>query len=214
MGDRKETGHDNARPIIVYTRVANCWFPKVNSIVENLSLDNWAHIRRARLESLPWAGIGHCKEPGDARPPRFKTVARSHLDRIYEARAVASQFLERPQAWYTTFGVKQFFFRIFSPAGGSNFPPMLSARPGRRRHDRGPPLAAIVAVNVAECPFWVTGGKTPREYIFSELPHVADIAGSAFHDLASPLVSQITAFLGPSNSRESSDPTMSRGYPE
>jgi len=76
VGDRKETGHDNARPIIVYTRVANCWFPKVNSIVENLSLDNWAHIRRSRLESSPWAGIGHCKEPGDGRPPRFKTVAR------------------------------------------------------------------------------------------------------------------------------------------
>jgi hypothetical protein len=98
VGDRKETGHDNARPIIVYTRVANCWFPKVNSIyigqrVEDLWLHNWAHIRRSRLESSPWAGIGHCKEPGDARPPRFKTVARSHLDRIYEARAVASQFL-------------------------------------------------------------------------------------------------------------------------
>jgi hypothetical protein len=40
----------------------------------------------------------------------------------------------------------------------------------------------------------INGGKTPSEYIFSELPQVADIAGSAFHDLASPLVSQITAF--------------------
>ena len=55
-------------------------------------------------------------------------------------------------------------------------------------------LRRIVAVNVAECPFWVTGGKTPREYIFSELPQVADIARSAFHDLASPLVPQITEF--------------------
>ena len=44
-------------------------------------------------------------------------------------------------------------------------------------------------------PLWVTGGKTPSEYIFSELTQVADIARSAFfHDLASPLVSQITAF--------------------
>jgi hypothetical protein len=41
---------------------------------------------------------------------------------------------------------------------------------------------------------WVTGGKTPSEYIFSELPQVADIARRAFHDLVSPLVSQIMAF--------------------
>jgi hypothetical protein len=40
----------------------------------------------------------------------------------------------------------------------------------------------------------VTGGKTPSEYIFSKLPQVADIARSVFHDLASPFVSQITAF--------------------
>jgi len=45
-----------------------------------------------------------------------------------------------------------------------------------------------------QCLEWVTGGKTPSEYIFSELPQVADIARSAFHDLASLLVSQVTAF--------------------
>ena len=45
-----------------------------------------------------------------------------------------------------------------------------------------------------ECPNRVTGGKTPSEYIFSELPQVADIAKSPFHHVASPLVSQITAF--------------------
>ena len=44
------------------------------------------------------------------------------------------------------------------------------------------------------CPERVKGGKTPGEYIFSELPQVADIARSAFHDVASPLVSKITAF--------------------
>jgi hypothetical protein len=33
-------------------------------------------------------------------------------------------------------------------------------------------------------PEWVTGGKTPSEYIFSELPQVADIVRSAFHHLA------------------------------
>jgi hypothetical protein len=38
------------------------------------------------------------------------------------------------------------------------------------------------------------GGKTPSEYNLSELPQVAEIARSAFHDLASPLVSQITAY--------------------
>jgi peptide/nickel transport system substrate-binding protein len=32
VSDRKQTGHDNARPIIFYTRVANCWFPKVKGL--------------------------------------------------------------------------------------------------------------------------------------------------------------------------------------
>ena len=32
----------------------------------------------------------------------------------------------------------------------------------------------------AEGPLWVTGGKTPSEDIFSELPQVADINRSAF----------------------------------
>ena len=40
----------------------------------------------------------------------------------------------------------------------------------------------------------VTGGKTLSEYIFSGLPQVADIARTAFHSSASPLVLQITAF--------------------
>ena len=43
-------------------------------------------------------------------------------------------------------------------------------------------------------PLSLTGGKTRSEYIFSEFPQVADISGSAFHDLVSPLVSQIMAF--------------------
>jgi hypothetical protein len=43
-------------------------------------------------------------------------------------------------------------------------------------------------------PFWVTSGKTPSEYMFSELPQVADIVRSAFDHLANPLVLQITAF--------------------
>ena len=36
------------------------------------------------------------------------------------------------------------------------------------------------------CLKWVTGGKTPSEYMFSELPQVADIARSVFHHLANP----------------------------
>jgi hypothetical protein len=40
-------------------------------------------------------------------------------------------------------------------------------------------LAAIVAVNVAECLFWVRGSKTHSEYIFSELSHIADIHKAA-----------------------------------
>ena len=39
-------------------------------------------------------------------------------------------------------------------------------------------LAAVVAVNVPECLFWVTGGKTCCEYMFSELPQIADIVGA------------------------------------
>jgi hypothetical protein len=35
---------------------------------------------------------------------------------------------------------------------------------------------------------WVTSGKSPSEYMFSELPQVADIVRSPFHHLASPLV--------------------------
>ena len=55
-------------------------------------------------------------------------------------------------------------------------------------------LATVAAGRSAARPFRVTDGKTPSEYIFSELPQVADIARSVFHDLASALVSQITAF--------------------
>jgi hypothetical protein len=43
-------------------------------------------------------------------------------------------------------------------------------------------------------PVWVTGGKTRSEYIFSELPQVADIRQERiFDDLASSIVTQITA---------------------
>ena len=41
---------------------------------------------------------------------------------------------------------------------------------------------------------WVTGCKTPSEYMFSELPPTADIVRNAFHHFANPLVLQITAF--------------------
>src|SRR6516164_392246 len=66
---------------------------------------------------------------------------------------------------------------------------------------------------VSRCPSWVTGSKTPSEYIFPELPQVADIARSAFHDLTIPLVSQITAFWVQA-SRLSSTQKMPRDHPE
>jgi len=68
---------------------------------------------------------------------------------------VACQLLERPQAWYTIFGVKQFFFRIFSPAVAAIFRRCSPQGRVAEGDDRGPPLSAIVAVYVAECPFWV-----------------------------------------------------------
>jgi hypothetical protein len=43
-------------------------------------------------------------------------------------------------------------------------------------------------------PLRVTGGKTPSEYMFSELPQLADIVRSAFDHLENPLVLRITAF--------------------
>ena len=46
------------------------------------------------------------------------------------------------------------------------------------------PSRAAVGPAFRERPLWVTGGKTPSEYIFSELPQVADIVRSAFHHLA------------------------------
>ena len=58
------------------------------------------------------------------------------------------------------------------------------------------------------------GGKTPSEYMFSELPQVADIVRSAFHHLANPFVLRITAFWARANSWLSSDPTMPRDHPE
>jgi hypothetical protein len=54
---------------------------------------------------------------------------------------------------------------------------------------------ATLLKNAARCPNRVTGGKTRSEYIFSELPQVADIRQERFFDdLANPFVSQITAF--------------------
>ena len=38
----------------------------------------------------------------------------------------------------------------------------------------------------------VKGGKTPREYMLSELPQAADIGRSAFHHSANPLALRIT----------------------
>ena len=42
----------------------------------------------------------------------------------------------------------------------------------------------MARAELPQSPNWVTGGKTPSEYIFSELPQVADIVSSAFHHLA------------------------------
>ena len=46
----------------------------------------------------------------------------------------------------------------------------------------------------AASPLWVTGGKTPSEYMLSELPQLADIVGRVRRYSASPLVLRITAF--------------------
>jgi hypothetical protein len=59
-----------------------------------------------------------------------------------------------------------------------------------------PPVAGDRA-SYPDCRLGVMGGKTPSEFMFSELPQVADIVRSAFHHLANPLVLQITVFWVP-----------------
>ena len=61
---------------------------------------------------------------------------------------------------------------------------------------------------------WVTDGKTLSEDMFSELPQVADIVGSAFDHLSDPTRITDHCILGPSNSRLSSRATMPRDHPE
>ena len=48
------------------------------------------------------------------------------------------------------------------------------------------PCRLIGAMATQESPVKVTGGKTPSEYMFSELPQVADIARRAFSILPTP----------------------------
>ena len=52
----------------------------------------------------------------------------------------------------------------------------------------------VIDQGPVKCLLWVTGGKTPSEYMFSELPQLADIVRSAFDHLENPLVLRITAF--------------------
>jgi hypothetical protein len=74
-------------------------------------------------------------------------------------------------------------------------------------------LATVAAGRSAPRPLRVTGGKTPSEDMFPELPQGADIVGSPFHHLASPFVLQITGFWS-EHFRLSADATMRRDYPE
>src|SRR6516165_785777 len=60
---------------------------------------------------------------------------------------------------------------------------------------------------------WVTCGKTPSEYIFSELPQVADIVRSV-SSFSEPTGIADHCVLGPNNSKLSSGPTMRRDHPE
>ena len=62
-------------------------------------------------------------------------------------------------------------------------------------------------------PVWVTGGKTPSEYIVSELPQVADIAGARFTIWRAPRIADHDV-LGPSNSRGALIQKMPRDHPE
>ena len=61
---------------------------------------------------------------------------------------------------------------------------------------------------------WVTGGKTPSEYMFSELPQLADIVSRAFDHLEKPLVLRITAFRLRAIPGLSSGPTMPLDHAE
>ena len=82
----------------------------------------------------------------------------------------------------------------------------------RRFSSLSPGLSEIANVMIelrsVECLLWVTGGKTPSEYIFSELTQVADIARSAFHHVATPSYRR-SLRSGPSHFRLSSGPIIS-----
>ena len=72
---------------------------------------------------------------------------------------------------------------------------------------RSRPRCRILSLHSGYC--GVTDGKTPSEYIFSELSQVADLAWSAFHRLARPPRIADHCVLGPSDPRLSSGPIIS-----
>ena len=63
-----------------------------------------------------------------------------------------------------------------------------------RRERLGPGPQSQPSLARGRSRLWVTGGKAPSEYMFSELPQLADIVRSAFDHLENPLVLRITAF--------------------
>ena len=56
------------------------------------------------------------------------------------------------------------------------------------------PCSHTCRARVPSGPKWVTGGKTPSEYMLSELPQLTDIVRRVRRYSASPLVLRITAF--------------------
>src|SRR6516162_5069319 len=83
--------------------------------------------------------------------------------------------------------------RVALNATGTNVE--IHATPTKREPEDGPKSSFhLRPLSEAPCRLGVTGGKTRSEYIFSELPQVADIARTAFLSSASPLVLQITPF--------------------
>src|SRR6516225_2432968 len=62
-------------------------------------------------------------------------------------------------------------------------------------------------------PEWVTGGKSLSEYIFSELPQIADVVRSRFTIRRTHSYCGLRV-LGPSNSMLSGGPTTPQDYPE
>ena len=99
--------------------------------------------------------------------------------------------------------VRRFIKFLYATAAA----PKLSTRDNRNRRF---PVAPTFDCELLK---WVTGGESLSEYIFSELPQIADVVRSRFTIRRTHSYCGLRV-LGPSNSMLSGGPTTPQDYPE